>query len=57
MSTECPDGLFGVNCINRCNCKNESEICEKLTGDCQQSGCPPGVTNKTGCLEGDNYNI
>ena len=54
MWTECHDGLFGVGCTNECNCKNEYEICQKQTGECEQSGCAPGVTNKTGCMEGDN---
>ena len=34
-----------------------SEICQKQTGKCEQSGCGPGVTDATGCLEGDNLNV
>ena len=57
MCTECSDLLFGVNCIHTCNCKNVSEVCNKQNGECEQSGCAPGVKNKTGCLEGKNVNV
>ena len=57
MSTECPDGYFGVGCVHKCYCKNKSEICQKQTGVCDISGCNPGVTRESGCLEGDNYNL
>ena len=57
MRTDYNNGKFGVGYIHKCNCKNESEICNKQTGECKQSGCAPGVKNTPGCLEGDNINF
>ena len=33
----CEDGRFGDDC-HKCNCRNESEVCHKKTGECT-SGC------------------
>ena len=54
MCTECRDGNFGDDCMHTCNCKDESEVCNKQNGECEQSGCAPGVKDKPGCQEG-NY--
>ena len=59
MCTECWDGLFGWEdgCIHKCNCKDESEVCNNQNGECELSGCAPGVKNKIGCQEGNNLNV
>lgn len=44
-------GLFGVDCKNRCNCRN-SEICDSVIGQCY---CPYGIEKdlcKAGCPVG-----
>lgn len=33
--SECPDGRFGLNCVNECHCRN-LEPCDKQTGRCPQ---------------------
>lgn len=45
MVTECDDGTYGYNCVNRCSghCINGS-LCNKQTGCCD-SGCIPGFAN------------
>ncbi|XP_071108043.1 multiple epidermal growth factor-like domains protein 10 [Haliotis cracherodii] len=45
----CSDFWFGQECDKQCNCFNESEICDKVEGQCT-SGCPPGF-NGTDCLQ------
>ena len=32
----CDDGMFGIQCDNECNCKNETEVCDKHTGFCEE---------------------
>ncbi|XP_067673179.1 receptor-type tyrosine-protein phosphatase epsilon-like [Haliotis asinina] len=44
----CSDFWFGVDCEKQCNCFNETEICDKMNGQCA-SGCSPGF-NGTDCL-------
>ena len=59
MCSECADGSFGLDCNQRCHCKDKSEICRKDNGVCI-SGCGlHGVTAESGCTEGDNlmFNI
>ncbi|XP_071106715.1 receptor-type tyrosine-protein phosphatase epsilon-like [Haliotis cracherodii] len=45
----CSDFWFGQDCDKQCNCFNETEICDKVEGQCT-SGCPPGF-NGTDCLQ------
>ncbi|XP_046580633.1 multiple epidermal growth factor-like domains protein 10 [Haliotis rubra] len=45
----CSDFWFGEDCEKQCNCFDESEICDKVVGQCR-SGCPPGF-NGTDCLQ------
>lgn len=42
MITECSDGTYGYNCVNKCSghCLNDSS-CNKQTGQCD-GGCKPG---------------
>ncbi|CAL1526032.1 unnamed protein product [Lymnaea stagnalis] len=43
----CMDGTYGYRCEGICRCKDELEICNKLTGYCK-SGCLAGFTRKNG---------
>ncbi|KAK0060673.1 platelet endothelial aggregation receptor 1 [Biomphalaria pfeifferi] len=38
---ECAEGTFGEKCLQVCRCKNDTEMCDKITGHCQ-SGCKDG---------------
>ena len=40
--TECPDGLFGKNCVKNCSMTcGDPGVCDKVTGHCNGS-CLPG---------------
>ncbi|XP_041372414.1 uncharacterized protein LOC121385427 [Gigantopelta aegis] len=43
----CSDYWYGDDCDKTCNCKTQTEVCDKRTGLCQ-SGCPVGWTG-TAC--------
>ncbi|XP_041352214.1 scavenger receptor class F member 1-like [Gigantopelta aegis] len=38
----CTDFWYGEDCDKTCNCKNETEVCDKKTGNC--TACPDGLT-------------
>lgn len=44
---DCPAGYWGINCAERCQCKNSGE-CDTVTGECI---CPPGYFGRM-CEEG-----
>ncbi|PVD19902.1 hypothetical protein C0Q70_20396 [Pomacea canaliculata] len=55
---QCVDGSWGPECQYSCNCKDNKEVCHKVTGACQ-SDCPPGFMG-TSCQEAcskDRYGI
>ncbi|XP_041355246.1 uncharacterized protein LOC121372870 isoform X2 [Gigantopelta aegis] len=39
----CTDFRYGDDCDQTCNCRNETEVCDKKTGRCK-SGCAHGWT-------------
>ena len=39
LFSECEDGYFGVNCVDRCN--STCKTCNKTKGTCD-NGCQPG---------------
>ncbi|XP_067673169.1 uncharacterized protein [Haliotis asinina] len=43
----CSDHWFGQDCDKQCHCAYRSDICDKVTGECE-SGCAPGY-NGTDC--------
>ncbi|XP_046568089.1 multiple epidermal growth factor-like domains protein 11 [Haliotis rubra] len=50
----CADGWFGDDCDKQCQCFNNTEICDKITGQCP-SGCAPGFIGadcQTACAGG-----
>ena len=47
--SECADGLFGKDCNLVCNCKWETEVCDKITGICHKTGCKTGFSEESGC--------
>ncbi|XP_046582362.1 uncharacterized protein LOC124289761 isoform X1 [Haliotis rubra] len=49
MFTVCPDFRYGFDCSLSCRCKDQAEVCEKMTGSCS-SGCPAGFTGRA-CTE------
>ena len=42
----CIVGRFGVNCTDKCHCKNALEDCQAKDGYCQ-SGCAQNITGDT----------
>ena len=46
--SECTPGRWGEQCNHKCNCKDEDEICDHLTGECKLSGCKPWYAH-VGC--------
>ncbi|XP_046566123.1 uncharacterized protein LOC124274789 [Haliotis rubra] len=50
----CSDGWFGEDCDKQCHCSPKTEICDKITGQCQR-GCAPGYMKpdcQTACPNG-----
>ncbi|XP_046561539.1 platelet endothelial aggregation receptor 1-like isoform X2 [Haliotis rubra] len=50
----CSDGWFGEDCEIQCHCSLNTEVCNKITGQCL-SGCAPGYMGtdcQTACQEG-----
>uniref|UniRef100_A0A8D2M6L8 Multiple EGF-like-domains 6 n=1 Tax=Zonotrichia albicollis TaxID=44394 RepID=A0A8D2M6L8_ZONAL len=47
FSTACPDGFYGLECRQACDCLNGAH-CDPVTGQCQ---CPPGWTGAR-CAQG-----
>ncbi|XP_046566122.1 protein draper-like [Haliotis rubra] len=50
----CSDGWFGEDCDKQCHCFVNTEICDKITGQCL-SGCAPGYMGtdcQTECPDG-----
>lgn len=47
FSTACPDGFYGLECRQACDCLNGAH-CDPVTGQCQ---CPPGWTGPR-CAQG-----
>ncbi|XP_046566124.1 uncharacterized protein LOC124274790 [Haliotis rubra] len=37
----CSDGWFGEDCDKQCHCTQNTEVCDKITGQCLR-GCAPG---------------
>lgn len=52
MITECSDGTYGYNCLNKCSghCLYDYP-CNKKTGHCDK-GCSPGYTTDSACNKG-----
>ena len=42
----CPEGYFGVNCTQTCNCEG-NKACDKETADCYSTSglCAPGYAS------------
>ena len=49
-STECHPGSWGINCLNKCRCKNKGQ-CDPVTGECI---CADGWYGRE-CEEGKSY--
>ncbi|XP_046551928.1 multiple epidermal growth factor-like domains protein 10, partial [Haliotis rubra] len=50
----CSDGWFGEDCDKQCHCSLNTEVCDKITGQCV-SGCSPGYMGtdcQTACPDG-----
>ncbi|XP_046552770.1 receptor-type tyrosine-protein phosphatase mu-like isoform X6 [Haliotis rubra] len=50
----CSDGWFGEDCDKQCHCSQNTEVCDKITGQCL-SGCAPGYMGtdcQTACPDG-----
>ncbi|XP_067685093.1 protein draper-like [Haliotis asinina] len=50
----CSDGWFGEDCDKQCHCARNTEVCDKITGQCL-SGCAAGYTGidcQTACPDG-----
>ncbi|XP_067685088.1 receptor-type tyrosine-protein phosphatase alpha-like isoform X2 [Haliotis asinina] len=50
----CSDGWFGEDCDKQCHCARNTEVCDKISGQCL-SGCAVGYTGincQTACPDG-----
>ncbi|XP_046562129.1 receptor-type tyrosine-protein phosphatase T-like [Haliotis rubra] len=50
----CSDGWFGEDCDKQCHCSLNTEVCDKINGQCL-SGCAPGymeIDCQTACSDG-----
>ncbi|XP_041349292.1 multiple epidermal growth factor-like domains protein 10 [Gigantopelta aegis] len=47
---ECSDFWFGEECDKRCNCRDQAEVCDKVSGACSASGCR-GHWSGPGCQD------
>ena len=48
----CTDFWYGEECNKTCNCRNQTEVCDKRSGRCT-SGCPNGWIGDV-CDQGKN---
>ncbi|XP_071081693.1 uncharacterized protein [Haliotis cracherodii] len=50
----CSDGWFGDDCSKQCHCRDNMDVCDKISGSCS-SGCTPGFIGancQTLCCDG-----
>ena len=45
----CNNNSFGEDCKLMCNCAEETEVCDNITGICPKSGCKTGFSEESGC--------
>ena len=55
MKPVCTDFWYGEDCNKSCNCRNQTEVCDKRSGRCK-SGCPDGWTGAA-CDKGKLFYI